>query len=324
MRPFFSVIVPVYKTEHFLEQCLRSVKEQSFADWELILVNDGSPGSPRESWSVGQSPDWKPAVDLAPLAPREQARAVFDAVAAGDARFKYLEQPNGGLGPARNTGLENASGQRLVFLDSDDFLAPDYLAQAHAALTRVPAGTLCYGDLRCMVEGREEPFNILGWVPRPNTVRTMLLFPAWTMTPIQYYWELDVIRREGLRFVKRRGEDTIFALDNLLAHARRYGKVELQPVGNVYGYRRFGNQMSTGGTFPAEQLRSLAAYVEQHQREFAALGWREGALARLFAKRQRLYLQRLESRSAAKKRALDVEAKALTAVAIALSGARGL
>lgn len=97
----FSVIVPVYKVESYLGECIDSVLAQTMTDFELILVDDCSPdGCP----------------------------ALCDEYAKKDDRIKVIHKPhNEGLGFARNTGIEAARGERILFVDSDDFIAPDTL-----------------------------------------------------------------------------------------------------------------------------------------------------------------------------------------------------
>ncbi len=90
----FSIIVPVYKVEKYLSQCVESVLGQSFSDYEIILVDDGSPD---------KCPD------------------ICDDYAKKDARVRVLHKPNGGLSDARNAGLEIAQGEYIIFIDSDDY-----------------------------------------------------------------------------------------------------------------------------------------------------------------------------------------------------------
>lgn len=94
--PKISVIVPVYNVEHYLRCCLDSVLFQTFQDWEAILVDDGSTDS---------------------------SGAICDEYATRDSRFRVLHKKNGGLSSARNCGIEKASGDWIVFLDSDDVWA---------------------------------------------------------------------------------------------------------------------------------------------------------------------------------------------------------
>ncbi|MFE9019237.1 CDP-glycerol glycerophosphotransferase family protein [Streptomyces sp. NPDC007808] len=106
--PRFSIIVPVFKVQGFLRECLDSVLGQSYGDFEVIAVDD-------------RSPDGCPAI--------------LDDYAARDARVRVLHLPqNVGLGRARNAGLEQASGDYVLFLDSDDSYTPGLLAAVAARL----------------------------------------------------------------------------------------------------------------------------------------------------------------------------------------------
>ena len=102
--PEISVIVPVYKVEQFLHRCVESILRQSFYDFELILVDDGSP---------------------------DNCGAVCDAYAAEDNRIHVIHQKNGGLSAARNSGIDyvmaHSDSHWLAFVDSDDWVHPDYL-----------------------------------------------------------------------------------------------------------------------------------------------------------------------------------------------------
>lgn len=105
-----SVIVPVYNTEKYLDECIQSVRGQSFTDWELILVNDGSTDSSLE---------------------------ICSAFANQDRRIKVFDIPNGGQSKARNLALDHVSGDYIMFLDSDDlFLDNDTFGKSVAYMER--------------------------------------------------------------------------------------------------------------------------------------------------------------------------------------------
>ena len=95
----FSVIVPVYNAEKYLEQCIESILKQDFSDFELILVDDGS---------------------------TDGSADICDRYAA-DERVAVIHKQNGGSVSARNTGIEASSGEYLCFVDSDDYIAQDFL-----------------------------------------------------------------------------------------------------------------------------------------------------------------------------------------------------
>lgn len=95
-----SIIVPCYKVENYLPTCIKSIQAQSYTNWELILVDDGSP---------------------------DHSGEICDEYAKMDNRIKVIHKPNGGLSDARNVGLESVTGDFIAFLDSDDFWHQDYL-----------------------------------------------------------------------------------------------------------------------------------------------------------------------------------------------------
>ena len=97
--PKLSVIVPVYNSERLLERCVKSVLNQSFKDFELLLVNDGSIDS---------------------------SLSICQAFADSDARIKVIDKPNGGVSSARNAGLGLSCGKWVTFIDSDDWISKDY------------------------------------------------------------------------------------------------------------------------------------------------------------------------------------------------------
>lgn len=105
--PKVSVIVPVYNVEKYLERCIESLWQQTLSDIEIVLVDDC-------------------ATDTSP--------SICDKLACQDTRIKVVHKPvNQGLGMARNTGIENASGQYVMFLDSDDTYAPDACERLYSA-----------------------------------------------------------------------------------------------------------------------------------------------------------------------------------------------
>ncbi|MBV9904900.1 MAG: glycosyltransferase family 2 protein [Alphaproteobacteria bacterium] len=106
MRPFFSVVIPVYNRAHLLVGALESVLAQTEQDFEIVVVDDGSTDDPK---------------------------AVIDAFA--DRRIRYIRRANGGGGAARNTGLDEVRGDFVAMLDSDDAFLPNHLATQRKLLT---------------------------------------------------------------------------------------------------------------------------------------------------------------------------------------------
>lgn len=98
--PVISVIVPVYNVEPYLRQCIDSILAQTYTDFELILVDDGSP---------------------------DNCGAICDEYAKQDARIRVIHQENGGLSAARNAGIDAAQGDYLTFIDSDDWVKNSHI-----------------------------------------------------------------------------------------------------------------------------------------------------------------------------------------------------
>ncbi|HET7736631.1 MAG TPA: CDP-glycerol glycerophosphotransferase family protein [Nocardioidaceae bacterium] len=120
LPPTVSVIVPVYNVEKYLAECLDSIAAQSFDDYEVVVVDDGSP---------------------------DGSRAIAERYAAADSRVRVVRRENGGLGAARNTGIRHARGEFLTFLDSDDVLPPHAL-RALVTSARETGSDVVVGSLR--------------------------------------------------------------------------------------------------------------------------------------------------------------------------------
>lgn len=99
MKPTISVIVPVYNAERFVVKCIESVQAQTYTNWQMILVDDGS---------------------------KDKSLEVCQKYANLDNRISVIHQENAGAGAARNTGLAKAVGEYVVFIDSDDYVDKDY------------------------------------------------------------------------------------------------------------------------------------------------------------------------------------------------------
>lgn len=110
--PLVSIVVPVYKVEQYLHECVDSILGQTYANFELILVDDGSP---------------------------DHCGAICDAYAEKDPRINVIHKENGGLSDARNAGIDISKGEYITFVDSDDYLHPDYLQDMVSAALKYHA-----------------------------------------------------------------------------------------------------------------------------------------------------------------------------------------
>lgn len=114
----FSIIVPVYNVENFLERCLDSIICQTYSDFECIVIDDGS---------------------------QDSSGAICDEYASRDSRIKVVHQKNAGPGAARNTALENAIGDYICFCDSDDWVEKDLLYELSKRISADGPDVVIYG-----------------------------------------------------------------------------------------------------------------------------------------------------------------------------------
>lgn len=116
--PAISIIIPIYNVAAYLPQCLGSVRDQSFADFEAICIDDGSTDGSGE---------------------------LADLMAAADPRFTVVHQANRGVSSAKNAGLDLARGDYVCFLDSDDMMRPNALQRLHDAFRKTDADVVVHG-----------------------------------------------------------------------------------------------------------------------------------------------------------------------------------
>ncbi len=187
-----SVIVPIYNTEKYLDRCVKSIVDQSYKDLEIILIDDGSP---------------------------DQSPAKCDEWAKKDTRIKVIHKKNAGLGMARNTGIDEATGKYICFFDSDDYIAPSLIEECYFAAEEQVADMVCFGYDR-----RTPDEKIRGsYIPTPpknvfcgNEILEELLPMAlaqdaktgedWNLCLCAWgkFFSLQTIKESGWRFVSER------------------------------------------------------------------------------------------------------------------------
>ena len=140
----FSIVIPVYNKKAYIGECLDSVLNQALSDFEMILVDDGS---------------------------SDGSGAVCDEYARRDARISVIHKPNGGPSAARNTGVELARGDYLVFLDCDDMLAEGFLQEAESAIlaNNSPDIVVCCIDRFLDDAGNITPYDGVADLPKSGT-----------------------------------------------------------------------------------------------------------------------------------------------------------
>ena len=147
--PKVSVIVPVYNAEKYLHRCVDSILAQTFTDFELLLVDDGSP---------------------------DRSGAICDQYAAADPRVRVFHKPNGGVSSARQCGLDNVQGEYTIHADPDDWVEPDMLQELYAEARRTNADMVICDFFQEYGDGRTKYIKQQPAALNSETVLQQLLF----------------------------------------------------------------------------------------------------------------------------------------------------
>lgn len=192
-----SVIVPIYNVEKYLRQCLDSLLAQTYQNIEVIMVDDGSP---------------------------DNCGAICDEYSEKYSNFIAVHKENAGLGMARNTGLENAHGQYVIFVDSDDYISDSLIEELYKKL-KLYQVDVCISGFKCTVKGHRnvqyESECYLGERAKTELLPRMLgSLPdkkdSIEMSVCGVIYNMEPIRKYKVRFPSEReliSEDLIFNID---------------------------------------------------------------------------------------------------------------
>ena len=178
-NPLISVIVPVYKVEKYLRQCVDSIRNQTYSNLEILLIDDGSP---------------------------DDCPKICDFYSSIDPRIRTIHQANKGLSGARNTGLRNARGEYVAFVDSDDWLEPNCYKKCVDVIDETSADIVCYD----IYEVRGEDVLATPHMPRfseknQSTFRSLdklgLLFSLWPLVWAKVY-RRSWLEDQGMFFIE--------------------------------------------------------------------------------------------------------------------------
>ena len=241
--PQISVIVPVYNAEKYLHRCIDSILVQTFADFELLLIDDGSP---------------------------DRSGAICDEYAQKDSRICVFHKPNGGVSSARNLGLDNAKGEWISFVDSDDEIPIDGLANLAAGsnygdgIDFVSAGYIVkylYGG-SFSTAGTEQDNKILDL---NSSIRIMYRDKFYQFYVFTKLFKRKIIERNRLRFDETLyySEDRLFIINYLCLI---YGKTFYTST-PVYYYilRETGAMMSITQKFDYKSVTGFDATCKMYQ-----------------------------------------------------------
>lgn len=173
----FSVIIPVYNVEKYLDRCLQSLQMQVYENFEVIIVNDGSP---------------------------DHSQDIIDKYVLKDTRFHGYQKENGGLSSARNYGVTKATGDYLLFVDGDDYVSDDYLKCIEEAIMIDERPDVVRFQVCKIIEetGKEEvltgaPFsNLSGIVAFQKLSLDTYFVPAWLYAYRTDFWNQNQFQYE--------------------------------------------------------------------------------------------------------------------------------
>lgn len=171
----YSIIIPVYNVEEYLNRCLKSILNQTYSNYEVIIVNDGSP---------------------------DNSDNIIKSYEKEDKRFKGYKKVNGGLSDARNYGLKYATGDYLIFIDADDYIENNYLEKVNDVLERNKDIDVLKFKIKLVDEGEnlirmENGLNKEGVTSFEELVKLEFLEPAWS-----YVYKLSFWKENNFTYLK--------------------------------------------------------------------------------------------------------------------------
>lgn len=215
----FSLIVPVYNTKDYLERCLSSIEEQDFTDYELILVDDGSTDGSSE---------------------------ICDKFSEKNSNCRVIHQTNKGLSGARNTGIQEATGDWIWFIDSDDFILPGALSSLHERMKLAKGDMYVFQYIKTDKEEKNHEyiyFRDTQVILDIGEERSYLSNMEERLLQYKDSWEAwtrlfkrSIINEHGLQFVdtsKVFAEDLCFTIEYMMCC-----KAEVMLVNYLYCYRQ--------------------------------------------------------------------------------------
>ena len=171
----YSIIIPVYNVEEYLDRCLKSILNQTYSNYEVIIVNDGSP---------------------------DNSDNIIKSYEKEDKRFKGYKKVNGGLSDARNYGLKYATGDYLIFIDADDYIENNYLEKVNDVLEKNKDIDVLKFKIKLVDEGEnlirmENGLNKEGVTSFEELVKLEFLEPAWS-----YVYKLSFWKENNFTYLK--------------------------------------------------------------------------------------------------------------------------
>ena len=262
LQPIISVIVPVYNAEQYLKRCLSSILSQSFKDFEVVLINDGS---------------------------TDDSLRICEKFAEKDSRIRLFNRSNHGVSATRQFGIDNVRGKYCIQIDSDDWIDANYLFSLYTTAIDTSSDMVCAAFIR-EYENRSVQSSMYKTVSVGSYIKALLTFQAWGSL-----WNrlilTDVFKKNGISFDGdiQMWEDLAFVLKcllftnkvsfcyNVYYHYVQYNSSSL--CSTIHKYDVVSQTVSTIEN--VVQFYKERGYYELYRKEFA--------IAKLFSKQRLLF-----------------------------------
>lgn len=230
--PEISVIVPVYNVEKYIEKCVCSILEQTFTDFELILIDDGSTDS------SGQ---------------------YCDKIQEQDERIKVIHKKNGGLSSARNAGIDVATGKYLTFIDSDDYIAENMLNELYQDINRENAELAMVGLYHVYADSApstiSEEYHVLS---QEETTRLILIGKLISVNAVAKLYKKELFNE--VRYPVGKAYEDAFTIMKVITQC---SKIVVNTKQYYYYFHRQGS--ITTNTFSVKDLECIEAWEENYE-----------------------------------------------------------
>lgn len=228
-----SVIIPVYNVESYLPRCIESVQNQTETDIEIILVDDGS---------------------------TDNCGEICDRYAENDSRIKVIHQQNGGLGAARNTGIQATTSPYILFADSDDYMDADLAEKAYLAAETHQADIVMFGYNRVYEDGRVDySYNLPESLTNQTACSLEMCPELLTATPSAWNKLYKTCLFDGVCFPPRAWYEDLQTIPKLYLKAKSiYCMADFRP----YQYLLRENSIMQNGNAEKTATQRIAATDE--------------------------------------------------------------
>lgn len=174
VKELISVMIPAYNAEKYIGRCLESLKNQTYSNIEIVIVNDGS---------------------------KDNTQLICEEYVNKDSRFRLINQKNGGEGAARNKGLSEAKGKYLCFVDADDYVYPDFIENMYSMHNKYNAELVICGFTELKgAEVLNETSGDIQVMNQEQSMASLLLETSFKGYVWNKMFDLDIIRKKKLHF----------------------------------------------------------------------------------------------------------------------------